>query len=170
MTNSEPTPGSASLEELKAYWRMPSKRAARDLAVKLGVRRIAGEYPWLSIWACEHLAPPAAKHWDDLKRPHLTSADMAKVLGSSSRTACRRDHHKPDSEFPNLVRLRKKPKLWRRVQVYAWAAGMPVPVYTTIPKRPRSINPKFSPKTVSLESFEGFNPFEFTQSSDTKDN
>lgn len=169
MTSSKRTPGSASLKELQAYWRMPSTRAARDLAVKFGVRKIAGQYPWLSIWASEYLAPPAAKHWDDLKRPHLNSTDMARILGSSPRTARRRDHHKPDSEFPDPVRLRKKPKLWRQVQVNAWAAGMPVPVYPTIPKRPRSINPNFSPKTVSLETFEGFNPFEFAPSADTQD-
>ncbi len=165
MTSSKRTPGSASLEELRAYWRMPSDRATRELAAKLGVRKINGRYPWLSIWASEYLAPPAAKHWDDLKRPHLNTSDMAEILKSSSRTACRRDHHRPDSEFPDPVRLRPTPKLWRVGQVYAWRAGMPVPVYKTISKRPRSINPR----TVSLKDFKGFNPFEFEQHPDTQD-
>ncbi len=169
MTSSKQTPGSASLTELTAYWRMPSERATRDLALKLGVRRIAGQYPWLSIWASEYLAPPAARHWDDLKRPHLNSADMAKVLGSSRRTARRRDYHKPDSEFPDPVRLRKKPKLWRQVQVNAWAAGMPVPVYTGVPERPRFNKLECRPRAASLEAFEGFNPFEFVPSADTQD-
>lgn len=44
MTRSEPMRGSANLEELTAYWRMPSKWAARDLFAKLGVRSLAGKY------------------------------------------------------------------------------------------------------------------------------
>jgi hypothetical protein len=33
-------PGSASLEELQTYWRMPSVRATRELAKQLRVRRV----------------------------------------------------------------------------------------------------------------------------------
>ena len=37
-------PGSASAEELATYWRLPSARAARELARKIGVRNVGGRY------------------------------------------------------------------------------------------------------------------------------
>ncbi len=56
-TNSK-DPGSASAEEFAAYWRLPSARAARELARKIGVRNVSGRYAWSSIWGAEGLAPP----------------------------------------------------------------------------------------------------------------
>ena len=56
MTSSKQTPESASLTELTAYWRMPSERATRDLALKLGVRKIAGRYPMLASMQTERLS------------------------------------------------------------------------------------------------------------------
>lgn len=47
-------PGSASAEELAKHWRLPSVRAARELARALGVRRVKGKYPWWRNLRCLH--------------------------------------------------------------------------------------------------------------------
>jgi len=122
-------PGSASAEEVAKYWRLPSARAARELARKVGVRHIGGRYAWYSIWAVEGLAPPPRSRWGELKLPHCTADDVADILGESPRSARRRGLAKPDASFPDPIPLRKKPMLWRRVQLRAWQAGLPVPHY-----------------------------------------
>ena len=129
MTATVQSPGSATEDELRDDWRMPSLRATRELARKLGVRRVKRQYPWYVIWAAEGLAPPARKHWDELKLPHLTADGLAEALGESARSARRRDAAKPDASFPDPLPLRKKPKLWRAAQVNAYVAGLPVPSY-----------------------------------------
>lgn len=127
MSKSVEGAGCATLEELRAYWRMPSLRATRELARVLGVIKTRSGYPWLSIWAAEGLAPPAQCHWSALKQPHLTAQLLADVLGESPRNSRRRDLNKPDATFPDPVPIRPKPKLWRAASVNAWAAGLPVP-------------------------------------------
>lgn len=121
--------GTASLEELRCYWRLPTKRSARDLATQLGLRKIVGGYPWLGIWAVEGLAPPLKKQIKDLKLPHLRIEDLAELLGCSIRTAQRLDLNKPDASFPDRLTFRNKPKLWRQAPINAWCCGLPVPVY-----------------------------------------
>ncbi|WP_141536266.1 hypothetical protein [Thioclava sp. ES.031] len=132
-TNSK-DPGSASVEELAKYWRLPSTRAARELARADGIRHVGGRYPWHSIWKAEGLAPPPRARWDELKLPHCTVDDVAGILGESPRSARRRGLAKPDSSFPDPIPLRKKPMLWRRAQLRAWQAGLPVPHYTRASK------------------------------------
>jgi hypothetical protein len=83
MTTKQQGPGSATLEELRNYWRMPSLRATRELANRLGARRIGERYPWHSIWAAEGLAPPAPRLWAELKLPHMTTEDLAGILKGS---------------------------------------------------------------------------------------
>ncbi|MBN9675963.1 hypothetical protein [Salipiger bermudensis] len=122
-------PGSASAEELAKYWRLPSARAARELARKVGIRHVGGRYPWHAIWQAEGLAPPPRSRWDELKLPHCTADDVAGILGESPRSARRRRLAKPDASFPDPIPLRKKPMLWRRAQLRAWQAGLPVPHY-----------------------------------------
>lgn len=63
MTTDQQDPGSATLGELRVYWRMPSLRAARELANRHGVRRIGERCPWYAIRAAEGLAPSAPRHW-----------------------------------------------------------------------------------------------------------
>mgnify|MGYP003666533324 FL=1 len=127
-TNSR-DPGSASAEEMAKYWRLPSARAARELARKVGVRHVSGRYAWYSVWAAEGLAPPPLSRWEELKLPHCTADDVAGILGESPRSARRRGLAKPDASFPDAIPLRKKPILWRRAQLRAWQAGLPVPHY-----------------------------------------
>ena len=137
MITERQTPGAATLDELRIYWRMPSQRATRELANRLGLRRIAGRYPWFAIWAAEGLAAPAPRLWAELKLPHMTTQDIAGLLQGSRRSAQRVDLKKPDASFPERLRFRSKPKLWRQAQVNAWAAGLPVPVCKQLPDRPR---------------------------------
>lgn len=84
-TNSK-DPGSASAEELAMYWRLPTARAAGELARKIGVRNVGGRYAWSSIWAAEGLAPPPRSRWDELKLPHCRADDVAGILGESPRS------------------------------------------------------------------------------------
>jgi len=58
MADTDPSPGHASIAELRDYWRLPSTRAARDRARRLGLTRVGKGYPWLSIWRAEGLHPP----------------------------------------------------------------------------------------------------------------
>ena len=161
MTTDQQGPGSASLEELRIYWRMPSRRATRELATRLGVRRIRGRYPWFAIWAAEGLAPPAARLWAELKLPHLTTKDLAGLLDGGRRTAQRVDQKKPDASFPERLTFRDKPKLWRRAQVNYWAAGLPVPTYKTLAATRVGHTAKARPAQVADKSpSEGFDPFE----------
>ena len=111
MNKPDQDPGYATLAELAAYWRMPSKRAARELARALGLRRVRGKFPWFAIWQAEWLAPPPKKRWDELKHPHLTTTDLAELLGESERSARRRDHAK------RLVRRPPGPDLSGEVQI-----------------------------------------------------
>ena len=158
MTAPAQDPGYATLKELMAYWRMPSERAARELARALGLRRVRGKYPWFAIWQAERLGVPPRKKWDELKLPHLNTTDLAEQLGESERSARRRDLAKPDAAFPDPVPIRKKPKLWRAAQVKAWCAGLPVPVY---PIRSRSAGAaKSEPgRPPSKHGYDGFDPF-----------
>ena len=149
MTAQDKEPGAATLEELTAYWRMPSLRSARELAQRLGLRCVRGKYPWFAIWRLEGLAPPAARLWPELKLPHLTTSDVADLLQESRRAAQRKDQRKPDASFPERLRFRSKPKLWRQAQINAWAAGLPVPVYTLLPDQPR--RPPMLAKTAASE-------------------
>ncbi len=100
MTTEDQTPGFASLEDLRVYWRMPSLRVTRELASRLGLRRVGGRYPWFAIWAVERLAPPASRLWPELKLPHMTTEDIAGLLQGSRHTAQRTDQKKPDASFP----------------------------------------------------------------------
>ncbi len=159
-------PGSASTEELFKYWRMPSKRAARELARKVGVRHVGGRYAWSSIWAAEGLAPPPRSRWDELKLPHCTADDVAGILGESPRSARRRNLVKPDASFPDPIPLRKKPMLWRTAQLRAWQAGLPVPNYRFAPtKAPLSTeDPKALPEKPACDTY---NPFAEARSAAT---
>lgn len=158
MTAPDQDPGYATLKELTDYWRMPSERATRELARTLGLRRVRGRYPWFAIWQVEGLAPPSRRRWDELKRPHLTTAELAKLLDESERSARRRDAAKPDASFPDPLSIRKKPKLWRRAQVHAWCAGLPVPVYQTC-SMSRPAEAKTPPEHASKEAISVFDPF-----------
>lgn len=162
-------PGHATLEELRIYWRMPSLRATRELANRLGLRRVGKRYPWLAIWAVEGLAPPAPRFWAELKLPHLTTADLAGLLDGARRTAQRVDQKKPDASFPERLRFRDKPKLWRRAQVNYWAAGLPVPTYKTR-SATKTASPSSSrpPKVPDQRPSEGFDPFEEARLADTR--
>jgi predicted DNA-binding transcriptional regulator AlpA len=122
-------PGHASPDELHAYWRTKSVRAAEERARRLGIRKTGLGYPWLLIWRAEGLAPPPERQWAELKLPHKTMSDIAEILGRSERTARRRRHHKPDAEFPDPIELGPKTHLWRASQIHAWETGRPVPVY-----------------------------------------
>lgn len=155
------TPGAATLEELRIYWRMASLRATRELANRLGLRRTGGRYPWFAIWATEGLAPPAPRLWDQLKLPHMTTEYIAGLLQGSRRTAQRMNQKKPGASFPERLRFRNKPKLWRQAQVNAWAAGLPVPVYKKLPDHPRRVPMEAAPmKSQPPEKPSGvFNPF-----------
>lgn len=158
MTDPHRDAGSATPEDLAEYWRMPSVRAARELARKLGVRRVRGRYPWFAIWQVEGLAPPARGRWEELKRPHLTATELAELLGESERSARRRDRAKPDASFPDPVPIRNKPKLWRRAQINAWCSGLPVPVYQALSKsRPSERTKPRHPSPTGATK--GFDPF-----------
>jgi hypothetical protein len=169
MTTEQQDPGSATLEELRDYWRMPSLRATRELANRLGLRRVGKRYPWLAIWAVEGLAPPAPRHWEELKLPHMTTEDLADLLDGARRTAQRVDQKKPDASFPERLRFRDKPKLWRRAQVNYWAAGLPVPTYKTR-SATRTAGPSKS-RTAQVPDrppSEGFDPFDEARLADTR--
>jgi hypothetical protein len=168
MTTEQHGPGSASIEELRVYWRMPSRRATRELANRLCLRRIGGRYPWFAIWAAEGLAPPAPRLWAELKLPHLTTKDLAGLLDGGRRTAQRADQQKPDSSFPDRLRFRDKPKLWRRAQVSYWAAGLPVPTYKALSATTVARKSNYRPPQVPDQpSSEGFDPFEQVRRADT---
>ena len=169
MTTKQQGPGSATLEELRNYWRMPSLRATRELANRLGARRIGEHYPWHSIWAVEGLAPPAPRLWPELKLPHMTTEDLAGILKGARRTAQRADQKKPDASFPERLRFREKPKLWRRAQVNDWAAGLPVPTYKTRSATRKAGPSKSRPRQVpDRPPSEGFDPFEEARLADTR--
>jgi len=87
MINADPTPCFATIEELRIYWSMASPRPARELASRLGLRCVKGQYPWFAIWAAEGLAPPPSRLWPELKLPHMTTNDIAELLQESRRTA-----------------------------------------------------------------------------------
>lgn len=141
--DAETSPGHATLDELSAYWRTASPRAAAERARRLGVRKVAGTYPWLSIWRAEGLAPPPRQHWEELKRPHKTVEDLAETLGRSARTARRRRHEKPDAEFPDPVEFGAHTRLWRAAQLSAWETGRRVPTYKQLADdRARTASPK----------------------------
>lgn len=164
-TNSK-DPGSASAEELAMYWRLPSARAARELARKIGVRNIGGRYAWSSIWAAEGLAPPPRSRWDELKLPHCTADDVAGILGESPRSARRRGLAKPDASFPDPIPLRKKPMLWRRAQLRAWQAGLPVPHYKRA-STPAMISPEASKPRQRKPVCNSFDPWAAARSAAT---
>ena len=159
MSNTVDGAGYATLEELRTYWRMPSLRATRELAKALGVIKLDNRYPWLSIWAAEGLAPPPARHWQDLKQPHLTSALLAQVLCESPRSARRRDRAKPDSSFPDPIAIRLKPKLWRSISVHLWAVGLPVPNFKLRTNNLRQFAPSKAERRPILVSEAVFDPW-----------
>jgi hypothetical protein len=159
MSSTVTNPGYATTHDLHVYWRTSSLRVARELARSLGIRRVRGGYPWLAIWAAEGLALPPVRRWDELKLPHLTSADLAKVLGESARSAQRRDRFKPDASFPDPVPLRKKPKLWRSAQVNAWQVGLPVPAYKAASNRRVEIQGAIRSSQIEESASEIYNPF-----------
>src|SRR6056297_3892078 len=169
MTTKKQGPGYATVEELRVYWRMPSHRATRELANRLGLRRVGERYPWFAIWAVEGLAPPAPRHWAELKLPHMTTEDLAGILNGARRTAQRVDQKKPDASFPERLRFRDKPKLWRRAQVNYWAAGLPVPIYKTRSATRKADPSKSRPRQVpDRPPSEGFDPFEEARLADTR--
>ncbi len=159
MSSSDTNPGCATTHDLHAYWRTPSPRAARELARSLGIRRVRDGYPWSAIWAAEGLALPPAKRWNELKLPHVTSAELAEILGESARSARRRDCFKPDASFPGPVPLRKKPKLWRSAQINAWQAGFPVPLYKAAPSKRTEIQTAIRASQIEERSSEIYDPF-----------
>lgn len=81
----------------------------------------------------ECLAQPPRARWAELKRNHLTAADLAEVLDRSPRTARRKAWNKPDASFPDPLVFGPKHRRWRAAQVQAWLGGLPVPVYPTAP-------------------------------------
>lgn len=169
MTTDQQDPASATLEELRIYWRMPSLRATRELANRHGVRRVGERYPWYAIWAAEGLAPPAPRHWAELKLPHVTTQDLAGILNGARRTAQRVDQKKPDASFPERLRFRDKPKLWRRAQVNFWAAGLSVPTYKErSEKRAVGTSNSRTAQGPDRTPSEGFDPFEEARLADTR--
>lgn len=168
MTSTETGPGSATLDQLQIYWRMPSGRATRELARSLGVRRVAGAYPWFAIWAAEGLAVPNKKRWQELKQSHCTTADVAVLLKLSRRQAQRLDETKPDPTFPDALSIRDKPKLWRRAQVQLWRGGLPVPHYKTATSRRPCTAPPEQPAPSPDRCEDVFNPSEILRSADTQ--
>ncbi|MCR8827473.1 hypothetical protein [Pseudosulfitobacter koreensis] len=166
MKNISKDPGSASAEELAKYWRLPSARAARELARKVGVRHFGGRYAWYSIWASEGLAPPPRSRWDELKLLHCTADDVAGILGESPRSARRRNLAKPDAGFPDPIPLRKKPMLWRRAQLRAWQAGLPVPHYKRVSTTPM-LSPEASKARQQKPVCNSFDPWAAVRSAAT---
>ncbi|TCM73514.1 helix-turn-helix transcriptional regulator [Rhodovulum steppense] len=155
------TPGNATPEQLKTYFRLSSVRAAREFARRLGIRCVNGAYPWFSIWMDgEHLAQPPRTRWAELKLNHLTAVDLAEVLDRSPRTARRKAWNKPDASFPDPLVFGPRHRRWRAAQVHAWRSGLPVPVYPTAPVL-RPPKPEDTPQNVKPEThFDGFNPFQ----------
>ncbi|MDM7970699.1 MAG: hypothetical protein QUV10_13870 [Paracoccaceae bacterium] len=170
MSITETEPGSATLDELRVYWRLPSLRAARELARSLNVRRVKQEYPWLAIWAAEGLAPPSKTHWEALKLPHCTTADIGEILGMSRRQAQRLDDAKPDQSFPDPLGFREKPKLWRRTQVLSWVVGAQVQQFKLAQRR-RPAPHQLKPAPPHPDHGDAvFNPFAEIRSADRKNN
>lgn len=151
MTTDQKDPGSATLEELRIYWRMPSLRATRELANRHGVRRIGERYPWYAIWAAEGLAQPAPRHWAELKLPYMTTQDLAGILNGARRTGQHVDQKKPDASFPERLRFGDKPKLWPRAKVSCWAAGLSVPTYKARSEKERSADPTLEPRRPPID-------------------
>jgi hypothetical protein len=147
MADTHPSPGHASLAELRDYWRLPSTRAARDRARKLDLTRTGKGFPWLSVWRAEGLHQPPRRHWDALKRPHKTIGDLADVLGCSERNARRVLEKKPNAEFPDPIVFGPHQRCWRAVQLEAWERGDPVPTFRAAAKR----KPTVPRQTVSTE-------------------
>lgn len=139
-------PGSRSAEELAKYWRLPSARAAREFARKVGIRLVGDRCPRHSIWKAEGPAPLPRLRWDERKLPYCTADDVAGILGESPRSARRRGLVKPDASFPDPIPLRKKTTLLRRAQLRAWQSGLPVPHYnrawTTAMLSPEASKPR----------------------------
>lgn len=161
-------PGNASVEQLQQYWRLSSPRAARELARKLGVRRIKGKFPWFAIWAAEGLAKPKSDNWRDLKMSHYTTADVAKLLALSRRQAQRHDDKSAKPDFPDALPIREKPKLWRQAQVNAWIGGLRVPRYRLAPREiTRTVESK-NLTTLPLNTQFLLDPFAIVRTADTE--
>ena len=166
MKSANDDPGSISTKELAEYWRMPSVRAARELARALGLRRVKGKFPWYSVWATEGLAPPRRNRWGELKLPHCTAVDVAETLGESVRSGRRRGISKPDPSFPDPIPLQKKPMLWRTAQLRAWQAGLPVPQYPVASTAARRTPKPLANRTQEAPS-NTYNPFAEARSAAT---
>ena len=121
-----PDPGGISADLLAKYWRKESASAAKRMASRLGIRCVAGLYPWLAIWAGEGLAPPAKSYWKELQQDHLATEEVARLLRCDARTIRRYVLNPPDG-FPPPVFDSGKPWLWRPCQVYAYISGRSVP-------------------------------------------
>jgi hypothetical protein len=83
-------------------------------------------------------------------------------------TTQRVEQKKPDASFPDCLRFRHKPKLWRRAQVNYWAAGLPVPTYKTLSATRMAHTSKHRPSQAPDQPpSEGFDPFGEAQLADT---
>lgn len=119
-------PGRIDAAQLAQYWRKNSSSAAKSMASRLGVRRVAGLYPWLSIWAAEGLMLPTKTYWAAIQQNHLTTEEVATLLACDARTI-RRYAQNPPEGFPPPVFENGKPWLWRSCQIHAYVSGRPVP-------------------------------------------
>lgn len=120
--------GRISADELALYWRKESTAAAKRMAAQLGVRCVAGKYPWFSIWMAEGLAKPPKTAWKALQQRLLTTDDVAVLLACDARSIRRYALNPPDC-FPAPVFENGRPWLWRSSQVHAYVAGHQVPQY-----------------------------------------
>lgn len=119
-------PGQIDAVQLAQYWRKESAAAAKRMASRLGIRRIAGKYPWLAVWSAEGLATPPASSWKVLQQSHLITEEVAALLACDARTI-RRYVQNPPEGFPSPVFESGKPWLWRTCQIHAYVTGRPVP-------------------------------------------
>jgi hypothetical protein len=119
-------PGGIDPAQLAQYWRKESAAAAKRMASRLDIRRIAGKYPWLAVWSAEGLATPPASSWTALQQSHLITEEVAALLACDARTI-RRYVQNPPEGFPPPVFESGKPWLWRTCQIHAYVTGRPVP-------------------------------------------
>jgi len=154
-------PGGIDADQLAQHWRKESAAAAKLMASRLGIRCIAGQYPWLAVWSAEELAIPPASSWAALQQRHLMTDEVAALLACDARTIQRYAQHPPEG-FPPPVFESGKPWLWRTCQIHAYVSGRPVPrfrratpIKTTRVSSLNQPSEAHAPKAISST----FNPF-----------
>lgn len=97
-------PGGIDPAQLAQYWRKDSAAAAKPMAFRLGIRRIAGKYSWLAVWSAEGLSTPPASSWTALQQNHLITDEVAALLACDARTIRRYDKIRLKVSRPRSLR------------------------------------------------------------------